>query len=175
MEINLSITFSHQSVRLSGPCELLMPHDFPPLGRHVLMSGNDSKERPPTTSNSTIMTTTTNSSKSSKPSQLGLFCTTTTTSEKEKENGRLVGGGGGRGKTTTLPTSIPTSNHSSSSSIPKHIYDSDAKTFYTVGKFLGKVKGRERNSHSLLLECRADLLVVMKFHLMSVENIMQPR
>lgn len=116
-----------------------MPHDFPPLGRHVLMSGNAS-ERPPSTSTGMTTSSTTIKNSERKPSQLGLFSTTSTTTTTtstaaEKENGRL-GGGVHRSKTTTLPATIP-SHHFSS--ILKHIYDSDAKTFYTVGKFLGKV------------------------------------
>lgn len=149
-----------------------------------------------------------------KPSQLGLFCT-------DKENGRRSGNGfgvvSGAGQSVaaasattrqvpnpppgpTAPASLAAygHGHTPNPKVPKHIYDSAMKTFYSVVKFLGKVRRAcEREwkweaedvlapklyfycsctFHILLLPLliREVLLAATRLSLMRRGNIMQPR
>ncbi len=155
----------------------VMPHEFTISGHNSCTSQSPSHNKSPlapqltpsmATSIRTTTTKTTNSPPSTltsttaaprKPSQLGLYCT-------DKENG---------------VRSIPAESVSSAvkastvASVPKHIYDSAMKTFYSVVKFLGKVSGKFEWENVHLSGFREDLLVVMKLFLMLQESTLPPK
>ena len=141
----------------------VMPHEFTISGRNSRASLDSLKSSPHQQrpgSSMTALKTSSNNSPSTmaltatstaprKPSQLGLYCT-------DKENGRHSGGGVLESKhltavpssanqvaaVKTTPVPTPKPNTATHHNVPKHIYDSSTKTFYTVVKFLGKVNLR---------------------------------
>jgi hypothetical protein len=163
-----------------------MPHEFTISGHNSCNPVESAKTSPlllPTKTSSSmtgsssghspiLTTTTTTATAPRKPSQLGLFCT-------DKENGRHSGG------VMSVSRSVPSLNAAPSAAkataatpgVPKHIYDSGMKTFFSVVKFLGKVRASctWKGLLCMYIHIREDSLLVMKLFQMLLVSILQPK